>query len=259
MSFIFCETTLMTNFELSLSATTISTYSAGFLHWFLEWTPRPTFEATGGCAAWLTFQALLYHEQHEYLTGTMFTVVLFRAVMVVVFFVNEEVYDGKYESFGCDNIYGLSAIMPVFWTLQTRYLAKHPTEISLPAWIASIVIFVAGWSLRFFADLQKMGFSRTQAKCLLPGRQTQGIPVSYQTRNGKTHRSLLLCSGASISSCELSQFKFVFYTWSLCSLCGNGAVFAYTEAILVTGMIIHRCLRDVKRCANKYGIFPSVF
>ncbi|OJZ85106.1 hypothetical protein ASPFODRAFT_190991 [Aspergillus luchuensis CBS 106.47] len=403
MSFIFCVTTPMTvlfyciayqDFDTALSATAKSAYSEGFLHFFLKRTPLPTFEATRGYAAWLTFQGLLYialpgptvfgpptpagrrlryklnglaawivtvclavsgsfagilsptalaktwrelvavtnifsfiilllfqikarvapdnayetyitgsfwydlfeggelhprvgqywdwrhflstrsggiiawtlidlsfaayqYEQHGYLTGTMFTVVLLRAVVVVDFFVNEEVFfhtlDGKYESFGFYNIYGFSAMMPVFWTLQTQYLAKHPTEISLPALIASIVIFVAGWSLRFYADCQKMRFNRTQGKCLFWGRQAQGIPVSYQTRDGKTHRSHLLCSGLWGVARHVNYAGSVLYTWSLCSLCGNGGGFAYTEAVLVTGMIIHRCFRDEEKCADKYG------
>lgn len=45
----------------------------------------------------------------------------------------------------------------------------------------------------------------------------------------------------------------VLYIWSLCSHCGNGGVFAYIEAILVTGMINHRCFRDEEKCADKYG------
>lgn len=159
----------------------------------------------------------------------MFIIVLFRAVVVVDFFFNDEMYvlpikkvtnhcsivmetsrlfhtlDGKYESFGFYSIYGFSAMMPVFWTLQTHYLTKHRTETSLPVWIANIVIFVAIWSLRFFADRQKMRLSRTQEKCLFWGRQTQEIPVSYQKRDGKPHRSLLLFSSTSMSSCELSQ------------------------------------------------------
>ncbi|GAA86558.1 7-dehydrocholesterol reductase [Aspergillus luchuensis IFO 4308] len=215
---------------------------------------------SGGIIAWtlidLSFAAYQY-EQHGYLTGTMFTVVLLRAVVVVDFFVNEEVFfhtlDGKYESFGFYNIYGFSAMMPVFWTLQTQYLAKHPTEISLPALIASIVIFVAGWSLRFYADRQKMRFNRTQGKCLFWGRQAQGIPVSYQTRDGKTHRSHLLCSGLWGVARHVNYAGSVLYTWSLCSLCGNGGGFAYTEAVLVTGMIVHRCFRDEEKCADKYG------
>ncbi|GAT30143.1 7-dehydrocholesterol reductase [Aspergillus luchuensis] len=136
MSFIFCVTTPMTvlfyciayqDFDTALSATAKSAYSEGFLHFFLKRTPLPTFEATRGYAAWLSFQGLLYialpgptvfgpptpagrrlryklnglaadlsfaayqYEQHGYLTGTMFTVVLLRAVVVVDFFVNEEV------------------------------------------------------------------------------------------------------------------------------------------------------------------------
>lgn len=69
MSFIFCVTTPMTvlfyciayqDFDTALSATAKSAYSEGFLHFFLKRTPLPTFEATRGYAAWLSFQGLLY-------------------------------------------------------------------------------------------------------------------------------------------------------------------------------------------------------
>ncbi|KAL3254415.1 hypothetical protein ABHI18_008949 [Aspergillus niger] len=137
---------------------------------------------SGDIIAWtlidLSFAAYQY-EQHGYLTCTMVTVVLLRAVVVVDFFVNEEVFfhtlDGKYESFGFYNIYGFSAMMPVCWTLQTQYLARHPTEVSFPAWIASTVAFAAGWSLRFFADRQKMRFTRMQGSCV----EMEGLFVLY--------------------------------------------------------------------------------
>ena len=151
-------------------------------------------------------------------------------------------------------------MMPVFWTLQTQYLAKHPTEISLPAWIASIVIFVAGWSLRFVADRQKMRFSTTQGKCLFWGRRTQGIPVSYQTRDGKTHRSLLLCSGTYIPNQSVGFLAEV----SICRIvgCGPSCQLRWKRAVY---MVVMLALREWGRLCIHRSLFgyrddhPSVF
>lgn len=35
--------------------------------------------------------------------------------------------------------------------------------------------------------------------------------------------------------------------------CGTDAIFPYTEAIILSFMLVHRCLRDEERCKEKYG------
>lgn len=106
--------------------------------------------------------------------------------------------DGMYESFGFYNIYGFSGMMPVFWTLQTQYLAKHPKELSNIALISVILLFVAGWLIRFSTDYQKMKFRQTGGECRIWGKKAEGIKASYQAADGKLHHTLLLCSGTCI-------------------------------------------------------------
>ena len=100
-----------------------------------------------------------------------------------------------YESFGFYNIYGFSAMMPVLWSLQTQYLAKHPTELSHLHLLGIIVLYVVGWYIRFSADYQKVQFRQTRGEYPIWGKRGKGIKVSYQTSDGKAHQTLLLCSG----------------------------------------------------------------
>ncbi|KAB8079703.1 ergosterol biosynthesis ERG4/ERG24 [Aspergillus leporis] len=215
---------------------------------------------TGGILAWtlidLSFAAHQY-QSHGYLTYTMVAVVILRAWVVVDFFANELWFfytlDGMYESFGFYNIYGFSGMMPVFWSLQTQYLAKRPQELSNIALISVILLFVAGWWIRFSADYQKMKFRQTDGECRIWGKKAEGIKASHQTADGKLRHSLLLCSGWWGLARHANYPGSVMYTLALCALCGCGGIFPYTEAIIAGGMVIHRCYRDEVKCAAKYG------
>lgn len=103
--------------------------------------------------------------------------------------------DGMYEGFGFYNIYGFSGMMPVFWTLQTQYLAKHPKEMSPLALACIIAMYTIGWCVRFTADYQKLRFRQTGGKYSIWGKNAKGIRASYQTTDGKVRESLLLSSG----------------------------------------------------------------
>ncbi|CRK24206.1 hypothetical protein BN1723_013211 [Verticillium longisporum] len=43
------------------------------------------------------------------------------------------------------------------------------------------------------------------------------------------------------------------YTWASCAACRAGHLFPYTEALLVTATVVHRCFHDEARCKEKYG------
>ncbi|OKO97320.1 hypothetical protein PENSUB_10114 [Penicillium subrubescens] len=83
----------------------------------------------------------------------MIVAILSHGWVVLDFFVDEDWFlytlDGMYESFAFYNIYGFSAMMPALWTLQTQYLALQPREVSRPTLIACIILFIAGWLLRY--------------------------------------------------------------------------------------------------------------
>ncbi|RAQ58321.1 hypothetical protein AFCA_012655 [Aspergillus flavus] len=187
----------------------------------------------------------------------MVAVVTLRVFVVVDFFINElwffHTLDGMYESFGFYNIYGFSAMMPVLWSLQTQYLAKRPEELSTIALTSVILLFLAGWLIRFSADYQKMKFRQTGGECRIWGNKANKIRASYQTADGKLCHSLLLCSGWWGLARHANYTGSAMYTLALCAACGRGGIFPYTEAIIVGGIVIHRCYRDEGKCAAKYG------
>ncbi|KAE8332430.1 hypothetical protein BDV39DRAFT_216575 [Aspergillus sergii] len=215
---------------------------------------------TGGIITWtvidLSFAASQY-QTYGYLTNTMVVVVFLRGWVVVDYFINEEWFfhtlDGMYEGFGFYNIYGFSGMMPVFWTLQTQYLAKHPKEMSPLALACIIAMYTIGWCIRFTADYQKLRFRQTGGKYSIWGKNAKGIRASYQTTDGKVRESLLLSSGWWGLARHANYTGSSIYTWALCALCGYGGLFTCTEAIVLAFLQIHRCYRDEAKCAAKYG------
>ncbi|KAE8373974.1 ergosterol biosynthesis ERG4/ERG24 [Aspergillus bertholletiae] len=225
------------------------------------WDWRQFFSTrTGGILAWtlidLSFAAYQY-QYHGFLTKTMVAVVIMRGWVVVDFFVNElwffHTLDGMYESFGFYNIYGFSGMMPVLWTVQTQYLAKHPEELSNIGLTSVILLFFVGWLIRFFADYQRMKFRQTGGECRIWGKKAEGIRALYQTADGKARHSMLLCSGWWGLARHANYTGSVLYSLAISAACGWGGIFPYTEAILVAGIEIHRCHRDEAKCAAKYG------
>ncbi|KAE8413227.1 ergosterol biosynthesis ERG4/ERG24 [Aspergillus pseudocaelatus] len=215
---------------------------------------------TGGIITWtmidLSFAAYQY-QTYGYLTNTMVVVLFLRGWVVVDYFINEEWFfytlDGMYEGFGFYNIYGFSGMMPVLWTLQTQYLAKHPNDMSTLSLATIIAFFIFGWCMRFSADYQRIRFRQAGGNYSIWGKNAKGIKVPYQTADGKVRESLLLSSGWWGLVRHANYTGSCIYTWALCSLCGHKGIFVYTEAIVLTILVIHRCYRDEAKCAGKYG------
>jgi 7-dehydrocholesterol reductase len=138
-----------------------------------------------------------------------------------------------------------------------------------------VVGFAVGWTINHVANDQKNTSRRTNGKFRIGGQEAKTVGAKYQTADGKTHRTILLCSGkyipplpGSAPACNTNTpghpglwgivrhpnyVGSITYTWAACLTCGNGHLLQYMEAILVTGMCIHRCFRDEARCKAKYG------
>ncbi|KAH8890445.1 7-dehydrocholesterol reductase [Thozetella sp. PMI_491] len=190
-------------------------------------------------------------------TGSMFDWKHFNAsrsggilAWTLIFF---ETLDGAYECFSFYSIYGFAAMMPQIWTLQTQYLALHPTRLSFAATICGMALFALGWFVNHYANDQKSLSRRTGGKCKIWGHEAQCLEAVYRTADGKTHRTILLCSGWWGTVRHANYFGSVLYTWSSCVICGTAHIFPYAEAIIVTILVVHRCFRDEARCKKKYG------
>ncbi|PHH80947.1 hypothetical protein CDD80_5157 [Ophiocordyceps camponoti-rufipedis] len=181
----------------------------------------------------------------------------FRAVIVVEYFYYEEWFfetlDGAHERFSFYNIYGFAAIMPQIWTLQTHYLALHPVQLSNSTAVAVSALFAAGWALNHYANQQKNLSRQTAGKCVIWGQEARFLEAKYRTADGKTHRTVLLCSGWWGVVRHANYVGSLLYTWAACLACGTTHLFPYTEAIVVTLTVLHRCFRDEARCREKYG------
>ncbi|KAF2206635.1 hypothetical protein CERZMDRAFT_115644 [Cercospora zeae-maydis SCOH1-5] len=164
-----------------------------------------------------------------------------------------ETLDGSYERFSFYSIFGFAAMMPHLWTLQTQYLALHPVELSHGKCLALSVMFIAGWYMRHVVDDQKSSTRTANGENKIWGKKAKVLRVQYRTSDGKIHHSLLLCSGFWGWARHANYLGSMVYSWASCLICGTSHIFPYAVAVIMTGMVIHRCFRDEKRCRAKYG------
>ncbi|KAF3106064.1 7-dehydrocholesterol reductase [Orbilia oligospora] len=215
---------------------------------------------TGGLLLWtlidLSFAALQYY-RHGVVTNSMVLAVAFRMVITVEYFYTEnwffETLDGAHERFSFYSIYGFAAIMPQIWTLQTQYLTIYPIHLAQSRVIAISLAFAMGWALNHLANNQKSTSRKTHGKCTIWGKDADYIEAKYKTADGKMHHTILLCSGWWGIVRHANYVGSLLYTWASCFTCSNNHLFPYTEAIMVTLTVIHRCWRDEAKCKEKYG------
>ncbi|KAK7409141.1 hypothetical protein QQX98_008691 [Neonectria punicea] len=191
------------------------------------------------------------------MTNSMILAVAFRGIIVFEYFYVEDLFfetlDGAHERFSFYNIYGFAAMMPHLWTLQTQYLALHPVHLSVPVVISVTALFALGWALNHYANEQKNLSRRTAGKCTIWGEDARFLEAKYQTGDGKTHRTVLLCSGWWGIVRHANYVGSLLYTLAACMTCGTDHLFPYTEFIILAFTVIHRCFRDEARCRQKYG------
>lgn len=106
-----------------------------------------------------------------------------------------ETLDGAHERFSFYSIFGFAVMMPHLWTLQTQYLASHPVELPPAAMALIMAGFAIGWTINHVANDQKNTSRRTNGKFHIGNQEAKTIEAKYQTADGKTHHTILLCSG----------------------------------------------------------------
>ena len=190
---------------------------------------------------------------------SLILVTILQVLYVGDFFVNEAWYLGTidiaHDHYGFYLAWGCFCFLPTTYTIQAQYLGMYPTPVS-KAYLAVVFgIGLVGYAIFRIANDEKDRFRSSFGKrqCLIWGKPAEYIVAKYKTSDGKEHKSVLLCSGWWGWSRHANYVADLLISYSSCALVGSSNVVVWTYAIFMTIILVHRCLRDEKRLAVKYG------
>ena len=149
--------------------------------------------------------------------------------------------------------------VPSVYTSPSLYLVHNPIHLGIP--LASL-IFITGVAmifLNYHADYQRELVRKTNGNCTIWGCKPAVINATYQTKDGKTKKSILLASGWWGVS---RHFHYVpelaaAFCWSAPALFSSLLPYFYFVMLLI--LLTHRSVRDDKRCREKYKQFWSEY
>jgi 7-dehydrocholesterol reductase len=163
---------------------------------------------------------------------------------------------GFYICWGC-----LVWVQTVYVTYGYHYASKTVDSVAVMfgednAFAGFLVIIAVGMAmvfLNYIADRQRMHARQTQGRGSAWGAKYECIHATYETEDGRKHKSILLASHLWLPA---RHFHYVFeiaaaVAWSVpLSLT---TVFPNFYWIFLTCLLVDRAVRDDARCAAKYG------
>lgn len=182
---------------------------------------------------------------------------ILQTLYVVDFFINESWYlrtiDIAHDHYGFYLAWGCFCFLPTTYTIQGQYLGMYPSSSSTGYLAVAFIVGLAGYVLFRSANYQKDKVRSSGGRCQIWGRPVEYIEAAYTTSDGKEHKSLLVCSGWWGWSRHANYVGDLFLSYSSCALVGSTKLVVWTYAIWMTVLLVHRCMRDEKRCSVKYG------
>lgn len=217
--------------------------------------------------------AYQYQTRGSHISPSLILVTILQVIYVLDFFWNEGWYLGTidihHDHYGFYLVWGCFCFLPTTYTIQAQYLGLHPsssTDSGEKLYLGGVfAVGLAGYALfrsvneqkgrfrRFYSHPQSSSFQRRRECCLIWGKPAEYIVARYKTSDGKEHTNLLLCSGWWGLSRHANYVGDLLVSYSCCALVGSLRVVVWTYAIWMTLLLVHRCLRDEKRLADKYG------
>ncbi|RMZ69162.1 Ergosterol biosynthesis ERG4 ERG24 family [Pyrenophora seminiperda CCB06] len=197
------------------------------------------------------------YQTYRIITPSLVLVTILHGIYVVDFFVHEDWYlrtiDIAHNHFGFYLAWGSIVWIPATYTLQAQYLGYFPTVVSRIYLIIVFGLGLAGYIVFRVANNQKDRVRSSNGNCLVFGQPPQYIRARYKTADGKMHESILLCSGWWGWSRHANYVGDLLMSFAMCALVGTTRLLVWFYGFFMLGLLIHRCLRDEKRCHDKYG------
>ncbi|KAF9931759.1 erg24, C-14 sterol reductase [Mortierella alpina] len=188
-----------------------------------------------------------YHDLGR-ITNSMVAVLVFETFYVVDSLWNEAAVlttmDITTDGFGFMLANGLLTWLPMNYSLQARFLAAYPVDMSLAHGLVVIATQCVGYYIFRSANGQKDNFRRYGAAA----PQNKGLKY-METASG----SKLLISGWWGTARHINYFGdwLMALAWSL--PCGLASPIPYFYPIYFAVLLIHREFRDEEKCHKKYG------
>ncbi|PGH23568.1 hypothetical protein AJ80_02348 [Polytolypa hystricis UAMH7299] len=158
-----------------------------------------------GMSAWLMIDisfTTLQFNRFGYISNSMVIVLVLQGIYVLDFFWNEHWYlktiDIHHDHFGFYLAWGSTAGLSGVYSLQSRYLARHPVDLSFTSATMILTIGIVGYIVFRSSNNQRLRARLADGKCIIWGNKAKVIRSSYMTFDGSVHKSLLLYSGMSL-------------------------------------------------------------
>ncbi|KAI9929474.1 hypothetical protein ASPWEDRAFT_110782 [Aspergillus wentii DTO 134E9] len=204
----------------------------------------------------LSFAAQQYHH-YGTVSNSMLIVIILHTIYVVDFFINEAWYlntiDIAHDHFGFYLGWGSAVWLPYIYTSQAQYLSSRPEHLSTTTFWLILTTGVLGYILFRLANHQKHLLRTKGINCKIAGQRPKVIKSRYTTATGEINESLLLRSGCWGIVRHPNYIGDLILSFCACVCCGWDHFLPYTYFAWMTGLLIHRCLRDEKRCLAKHG------
>lgn len=134
-------------------------------------------------------------------------------------------------------------LYPFLPTLTTKYMLYHKTQFSYLLAIP-VVFFIIGYLLYRISNLQKNEFRRNPLSRGLSHLET------IHTIRGKK----LIVSGLWGHVRHPNYLGDIIMWWSISCISMACDILPYYYAIVCTGLLVHRAIRDNERCKMRYGL-----
>lgn len=213
-----------------------------------------------GMTAWALF-VLSYAFAQKNIIGYMDYGIWVSAILIDIYLLKFFIWEAGYmrsmdiavDRAGFYICWGCLVWVPALYTSPVLFMVNHPSGISLST---ALLIFILGniaIFTNFWADKQRQTVRETNGKCKIWGKEPTLIHAKYTTEDGETMSSILLASGFwGISR----HFHYIpelsaAFIWSMSS--GFHYFMPFLYFVFLTILLVHRSIRDEKKCQLKYG------
>lgn len=184
---------------------------------------------------------------------------------LLLFFWTEDNYantiDIMYDRGGFYELWGCLCFVPAFYTIHTRRAIEYGSGLALSSALPVYVIGSVAWFLCQWTNEQKRLFRINPERTICCSRDAPRKVEAFYYKDGEL-RSNYLLTGGWWGQCRHPQYVFdILHSFSWGVLAGgfNGNVSAFLYPVYITVLLVHRSIRDEKRCRLKYGTFYETY